>query len=751
VLYLEKISYELKALPQWALTEKETKEPYPVAGNRKKRASCNDQADWSTFENAVNALQHSDRFVGIAFAITRNDCYAIIDLDKAFVNGELTPQARDIINRFNSYTEKSLSGTGIHIVIITSNNDIYIDDPPIEIYSRSHFMTLTGDIFENRDTIQERQSELESVIQDYHLIKEPEPKPANTQHINEHTNKDIEFIRDRELQKFVSRAYVGNRHNTGMDLACQLRDNRIPSQLAEDTMRQYQSMLPQDGHNYPWDEAKDTLESVYSTPARQPSYRQSGNHINRTKKNKAGDIRVMGEPEQEPIKPIEFFKCTDYGNCERLVYWHGNNIRYCHDLKAWFIWDGIRWKEDNFGEIRRRAKDVVRRIYKEASECTDDDMRKSYLKHIKESESNFKQKALIELAQSEIEVSILQNQLDSNDYFFNVLNGTIDLETGELLPHQRENLITRLSPVNYDPDAKLELWDNFLNTVTSGKEGIKEGIKAFLQQAVGYSLTGDTAEEVLFFVHGEAATGKSTFIEAVKAVMGDYAKTADFESFLKRKEVGTIRNDIANLAGARLVTSIEVDEGKALAEGLIKMITGGDTVRARFLYHEGFDFLPKMKLWLCANHVPKVKHDDEAMWRRILKIPFNHVIPKEDRDSQVKKTLKDPSIAGPAILAWAVKGCGLYLEKGKLCVPEGITKATEDYRASMDIMKPFIDECCILGIEKTARVTDLHNKYIEWSGYHISRKEFGNKLEALNFKKDKKESGWFWIGIGISD
>jgi len=266
-----------------------------------------------------------------------------------------------------------------------------------------------------------------------------------------------------------------------------------------------------------------------------------------------------------------------------------------------------------------------------------------------------------------------------------------------------------------------------------------------------HSLTGDTAEEVLFFVHGEASTGKSTFVEAIKAVMGDYAKTADFESFLKRKEVGAARNDIANLAGARLVTSIEVDEGKALAEGLIKIITGGDTVRARFLYHEGFDFLPKMKLWLCANHVPKVKHDDEAMWRRILKIPFNHVIPKEDRNPQVKKTLRDTSIAGPAILAWAIKGCGLYVEKGKLCVPEDITKATEDYRESMDTMKPFFDECCILGITKTVKVTELHQKYIEWSGYHISRKEFGNKLEALNFKKVKQEVGWVWLGIGISD
>ncbi len=190
-------------------------------------------------------------------------------------------------------------------------------------------------------------------------------------------------------------------------------------------------------------------------------------------------------------------------------------------------------------------------------------------------------------------------------------------------PHRREDLITKVCPTRYEPGARSDLLDRFLDEATGGNRELRD----FLQRAVGYSLTGDVSEEVLFFVHGPGRSGKSTFMEALKATLGDYAKSADFESFVQRRDAGAVRNDIAELAGRRFVVSIEVDEGKKLAEGLVKLITGGDTVRARFLYQEAFDFVPQFKLWLAANHAPKVKHDDSAMWRRILRIPFENIVP----------------------------------------------------------------------------------------------------------------------------
>lgn len=265
----------------------------------------------------------------------------------------------------------------------------------------------------------------------------------------------------------------------------------------------------------------------------------------------------------------------------------------------------------------------------------------------------------------------------------NVVNGTIDLRTGRLLPHNPADFITKLSPVEYDPDAQLDLWDEVLDTATDSDTDLQD----FLQTTVGYSLTGDVGEEKLFFVHGPTATSKSTFLEAIKSTLGDYAETADFESFLRKPpQSGTLRNDIASLAGKRFVTSIEVDEGRKLAEGLIKILTGGDKIKARFLYHEGFEFVPQFKLWLAANHEPKISDNDDAIWRRIAKVPFTHALPKKDRKPTVKATLRNPAIAGSAILAWAVKGC-LKWQKEGLVVPEVVERATENYRLEQDPLK----------------------------------------------------------------
>ena len=199
-----------------------------------------------------------------------------------------------------------------------------------------------------------------------------------------------------------------------------------------------------------------------------------------------------------------------------------------------------------------------------------------------------------------------------------------------------------------------------LERVTGGDHG-HDGLLAVHSAT---ALTGDTSEEVLFFAHGPTATGKSSTLEAIKAALGEYAATADFETFLKRHGDAGIRNDIARLAGARFVVSIEVDEGKALAEGLVKMLTGGDTVAARFLYRETFEFLPVFKLWLAANTRPRASADDGAIWRRILQVPFAAVIPEAERDERVKITLRTSPEVQTAILAWAVQGCLEWQQAG---------------------------------------------------------------------------------------
>ncbi len=274
---------------------------------------------------------------------------------------------------------------------------------------------------------------------------------------------------------------------------------------------------------------------------------------------------------------------------------------------------------------------------------------------------------------------------------------------------------------------------------------------AFLARVLGYCLTGDTGEEKLFVILGPGATGKSTLIEAFKRALGDYALTADFETFISAK--GGIRNDVARLAGARFVSSIEVEKGRRLAEGLVKSITGGDDVTARFLYREAFTFRPAFKLALVANDAPRADDNDTGLWRRIVKVPFEHVVPKEKRDPRVKADLCDAAISGPAILAWALAGC-IEWQKTGLAIPASIERATEDYRASQDPLRDFFDEALVFDVGAKAARAALSRRYESWCKanavrHPVAPKAFAERLRARGAIDGKSNGSRVWNGVGL--
>ncbi len=330
---------------------------------------------------------------------------------------------------------------------------------------------------------------------------------------------------------------------------------------------------------------------------------------------------------------------TDLANAERFARCNPDTA-FVKPWNQWLLFDGHRWARDDHNQVRLRATDLVRSIYLEASNANPFDA--PLAKHALGSMSEHRIRAMLSLAQCERLIAAVPADFDADPWLLNCANGTLDLRTAELRKAAAADSITKLSPVAYDADARCDLWDRFLERVVPDPD-----VREFLQRAAGYSLTGDTREEVLFFLHGPTAAGKSTFVEALKAALGDHSVTADFETFLKRPPSGGPRNDVAALAGARLVVSIEVDEGRALAEGLVKLITGGDTVTARYLYQESFEFRPQLKLWLVANSAPRARDDDAALWRRVLRVPFNVEIPEAERDPDVKAVLRDPVQAWP--------------------------------------------------------------------------------------------------------
>jgi putative DNA primase/helicase len=395
-----------------------------------------------------------------------------------------------------------------------------------------------------------------------------------------------------------------------------------------------------------------------------------------------------------------------------------------------------------------RAKATVRQMYEMAALEPNPERRMKLVKHALASEQAMRLRGMAALAESEPGIPVTPDDLDRDAWLLNVNNGTIDLRTGQLREHRREDLLTKLAPVDYTPGAHSALWERFLRDVTGGDEALI----AFLQRAVGYSLTGSTEEEVLFFVHGPAASGKSTFVEAVKAILGGYAMTADFEAFLARPTSGGPRNDVARLAAARFVVSIEVDEGKKLAQGLVKTITGGDTVTARFLYQEAFEFKPAFKLWLAANHKPQVGHHDAALWRRIRCVPFDRPIPAERRDPEVKKRLTDPAAEGPAVLNWAIEGC-LRWQDSRLGTAPAVLAATEAYREEMDALADFFAARCVFEPGAMVKAGVLGREYKKWVARNyeqpVSPAEFADGLRAHGCKDGHTKDARYWRGVRI--
>ncbi len=419
---------------------------------------------------------------------------------------------------------------------------------------------------------------------------------------------------------------------------------------------------------------------------------------------------------------------SDVGNAEVFVKHFGSNLRYLPAQGEWLLWnaDEGRWVYDDLLIVNQLAMQFTRAMRLAAAQLTNSDKGKSLFLHALSSDSRSGLDAMIYVARAF--VAIRPSQLDADKYLLNCVNGTIDLRTGILRPHRQEDFITKQVPVIFDPDARSEEWEQFLQTSMQNDE---EAIN-FLQRAVGYTLTGDNREEVLFFLHGKTGkNGKSTFRDAIKTILGDYSKVASFGSFQEMTFSSGGKSaspDIARLAGARFVSASEANAGIRLDAALIKTMTGRDPLTARFLRQENFEFYPEFKLWLLANDPPILDDQDDAAWRRVIRIPFTHKV--ENPDLTLKDRLANPLIAGPAVLAWAVRGC-LEWQRGGLRAPVVIQEAIAAYRTEMDPLEDFYDTSCEFG--------DRDNFWVKsetlYSAYRIWAQSRGMREKDISTQK----------------
>jgi putative DNA primase/helicase len=450
------------------------------------------------------------------------------------------------------------------------------------------------------------------------------------------------------------------------------------------------------------------------------------------------------------------FAMTDLGNAERIVARHGQNFKFDTARQRWRIWDGRRWAVDSSLRLNRWAADSARAIRQEAAVAPagnggERDLGAELFRHAVKSESRDRLSAAIEVAKAQPGVAAASDAWDSDPMLFNCANGTIDLRNGKLRPHNRADGLTKLSPVAFDPDAHCDRWDRFLFDCTEGDPELVE----FLQVVAGYTATGDTTEEKLFLIWGPENSGKTTFLETLRTVLGDYSATINPEMLLKQKNVngGGATPDIARLVGARLAAGSEMEEGRTLAEALAKNLTGGESICARHLYAETFEFMPQFKLWLAVNHCPKVSADDGAIWRRILRIGFPHTVPPEKRDKGLKKFLR--SDGAPAVLAWAVKGCLQWLGNG-LTIPEAVRRSTAAYRNESDPLATFFEDCLRFDGQAWTVWADIWNTYCEHAAeqgttekYRVSPRRIQERLTKHECAAERRYIGRGWRGVEL--
>ncbi|MHB8423924.1 MAG: DNA primase family protein [Gammaproteobacteria bacterium] len=435
------------------------------------------------------------------------------------------------------------------------------------------------------------------------------------------------------------------------------------------------------------------------------------------------------------------FSDTDISNARRFASQHGENLRFTPE-RGWFAWDGRRWAVDEkLIVVQELAKRTAISIFDEVKRAADRD---ELFRHAKKSQSRRAIEAMIWLARSEPGIPARLTDFDADGWLFSIRNGTLDLKTGQLRPHVREDMISNISDVEFNPEASCELWDAFLWRVTAQNDELY----AYLRRFVGYLLVGDVSEQSLHFLYGQGANGKSVFCEVLQRLLGNYAITVSPDLIMLRR-YAAIPNDVARLRGVRAALMNETGQGSRFDEAKLKDLTGSDTLTARFLHQEFFDFQPSHRILIRGNHKPGIVGTDTGIWRRLRLVPFAVEIPEDEQDRNLLKKL-ETELSG--ILNWALAGC-LEWQQGGLKPPAVITEAVRQYRAECDTLGRFIAEQCEtreLAQVKSSALYKRYQQFCEQAGERwLPSKDLPGEMERRGFKYKRTEGGRLYLGVEL--
>lgn len=761
---LRNIPEELKSLPQWVgflmtsgtngRMSKKPVNPHTLYG-----ASSVNPETWGSLEDALNAVgkpckvgSDSGSVEGVGFVLAPPYCG--IDLDHVIdkETGEVHPDALDVVETMDSYTEVSPSGTGLHIFYKgkvhadwkKKQGDAFGENTDLEMYQTGRYFTVTGNVFRGCTEVNERDNMAELIQKTYMKQEQKRPDTKTESKVRSISKTDSELLS------------MAMNSKSGM-LFSELYSGRWEGKYASqsDADMAFCSMLA-----FWFGRDIDRMDSVYRRSGLMRGKwdsKRSGSTYGRLTLQKAIDTcKEVYSPENRADsdfgitikqKQSKTYSTDDTGNAQRFSDMYGDRIRYNFNDKKWMIYYQNKWSYDMtlilWKLIDKSVESMVteRKLYEEYDKQHDTETLKEFDKHIKRSRSNNSKKALEKEVQHYHTVT--PNNLDRHKRLLNTPGGVIDLTSFETKPCSPDYYFTKSTSVSLSENAQCPLWLRFLDDIFNGNKELID----YIQKACGYSLSGMTDEQCAFFCYGTGRNGKTTFLDIIRCIAGDYASNIQPETLMIKGNANNGANsDIARLKGARFVTSVEPNEGLRLNEGLIKQLTGDDVVTARKLYGEEFEFKPEFKLWMATNHKPVIRGTDTGIWRRIHLIPFTVQIPENKIDRKLKDKLMNEA---EGIFRWCLEGLKKYNSEG-LKKPEAVIRATSEYRHEMDVVSRFLEEATEECFAGTVKACDLYRNYTNWcrenGELQLSNTKFGKEL-CQRFERMKRPDGLYYCGL----
>lgn len=703
----------------------------PVNASTGELARSNDESTWCDFETAVN---QSTKYDGIGFFF--KEPYIGIDIDDVrsdidrYRAGEHDDNiVSEFVDMLGSYAEVSPSGNGIHIIL---KGELPLEGRRrgnVEIYTSGRFFTVTSDSIGGYTHIADDS--------DYGKVKFLHSKyitssePTRKREFNDDEGNDLpedELIRIAENGQNGMRFKLFMRGGWEQFYTSQSEaDMAFANDLAFWTARDFQKMdnIFRESSLYrdKWDTKRG--ESTYGAETLNKAISDCSNVFSPKSRDDDDYQLYVLDHDTKKIKN-KFYSYDDTGNAERFTEMHGEILRYNYIRKSWFFYDGKIWNTDQEGKVKNLADEVIEKMRQERVHVPEgveeEDAKKLFQRHVKATRNHNGKTNMIK--ESEHLLPISTDVFDNDLHLFNVQNGYLDLKQGALLPHDKKNYFTKISNVEYTDKADCPMWEQFLNQIFDNDKELID----YIQRAVGYSLSGSTEEQMMFILYGNGRNGKSVFLDIINEIFGSYSTNIQPQAIMVKQQTSNANPDIAKLAGARLVTTTEPNEGQRFDEGLIKQLTGGDKVTARFLYEDEFEFTPQFKLWMATNHKPYIRGTDDGIWRRMAIVPFNVQIPEHEVDKKLTHKLKREI---NAILHWCAEGYLKWQQNG-LKEPSTVKAQRNEYRTEMDPIEEFIQECCSLDGNLAERGSILFESYDNWAKdnnqYRMSSTKFGREI-----------------------